>query len=783
MREYRRIPTSKQQGVLDFSFLQDAPAGKHGFLRVTKDGHFAFESGERVRFMGVNLAFSAALCTHEMADRIVPDLAQNGVNMVRFHHVDSSGEHSLLDCSGGNSQTLNEEMFDRLDYLVARLKEAGIYVHIDLHTLRTYFPDDGLTEEEAAQLTQPTKSIHWYDERIIELQKKFIKQYLGHCNPYTKMTYLEDPVVAIVQYVNENGIFWDTDSNSRTLFFETLEGRWNAWLLERYGSREGLQEAWTNADGVTAIHSHEDPSEGTVRLPSLGVWGEQRADWHASYTGPQSPPRLADSKAFMIETQKGTQRVIDAYLRELGVRCVINYSNLPNGVAELACIAEGEVTEHNNYWNHPAGGFRLPLRFHDKAMVQADPAKLEGSFARHSVGHLASGAVRNKPFVITEWNACAQTRFRTDALLQLASYAAYQDWDGILLFTYSEDGSKELATERGMFGNFAGAADPAIWAFYGLASLIFRRGLVEPAKLQLDVVYTPEDTLLNPTDYGLLVQQLSFMGGVRGIFPEDGVYRGDADVAVSSGHTPTGDYRGAKRAILHTENPWKDAAQKEAGREDWFERHREESTEAGIIGGLDAQVGRLRAMITPPAQMGVLAHNGHRAVQELLEGWGLVEEGRGWQAGEVVTDTGELRFHYGDDWFELRTDRIEAYSGFGTEGLDGRLRLEASPMTLVAAAMDGERLNRSAHILITAMGECRNSDERWAGNVLIERGGAPILYTDLQGEYLLPSIQEMLRVYGLTAEGERAEEIPVLKQADGFLLALKGYVHYEVTAP
>ena len=104
-------------------------------------------------------------------------------------------------------------------------------------------------------------------------------------------------------------------------------------------------------------------------------------------------------------------------------------------------------------------------------------------------------------------------------------------------------------------------------------------------------------------------------------------------------------------------------------------------------------------------------------------------------------------------------------------------------MTLVAAAMDGERLNRSAHILITAMGECRNSDERWAGNVLIERGGAPILYTDLQGEYLLPSIQEMLRVYGLTAEGERAEEIPVLKQADGFLLALKGYVHYEVTAP
>lgn len=781
-REYRRIPTAKQHGILDFSFLQDAPAGKHGFLSVDNAGHFEFEDGTRERFMGVNLAFSAALCTHEMADKIVPDLAQNGVNMVRFHHVDSAGDHSLLDTSAGNSQTLNEEMFDRLDYLVARLKEAGIYVHIDLHTLRTYFPNDGISAAEAEQLTQPSKSIHWYDKRIIDLQKKFISQYLGRLNPYTGLTYLEDPVVAIVQYVNENGIFWDTGTEYPSLFYDVLEARWNAWLLNRYEDRDGLRAAWTNAEGIEALHPQEDPSAGTVRMPELGIWGEARADWHAYYKGPDSPPRMADHKAFLIETQKQTQAEIHTYLRDLGCRCVINYSNLPNGVAELSCIAEGEVTEHNNYWNHPLGGFRLPLRFHDKAMVQADPSKLEGSFARHSIGHLASGAVRNKPFVITEWNACAQTAFRTDTLLQMAAYAAYQDWDGILLFTYSEDGSAELASERGMFGNFASAADPAIWAFYGLASYIFRRGLVVPATLKTDLVFTPEDVLLNPSDYGLLVQQLSFMSGVRAVFPSDGVYQGEADLAISSGHTPNGDYTHAKHALLHTENPWSDAAQKYEVREAWFARHQEGSMQETLLGTLDAKIGKRRAMINSPQGMGILAQNGHRVVQELLETWGLIDEGRGWQDGEVVTDTNEIRFNYDDDQFEVRTERLEAYSGFGTEGLDGRLQLSHAPMTLIAAAMDGHALVESKHILITAMGECRNSHERWAGRVLLERGGAPIVYSDLQGEYELLSNATAMQVFGLTDDGERAEEIPSTKTEDGFKLKLGGFVHYQVVA-
>ncbi len=47
MKQNIRISmTEANQGVLNFSHLLDAPAGKHGFVRV-KDGHFMFEDGTR----------------------------------------------------------------------------------------------------------------------------------------------------------------------------------------------------------------------------------------------------------------------------------------------------------------------------------------------------------------------------------------------------------------------------------------------------------------------------------------------------------------------------------------------------------------------------------------------------------------------------------------------------------------------------------------------------------------------------------------------------------------
>ena len=784
IRHYTRIPTTPNVGALDFSWLQDAPAGKHGFLEVTEDGHFAFEDGTPVRFMGVNLTTQAALCDRELAPRMAEDLARSGVNMVRFHHIDGRGEHSILDCSGGSSTVPNEAMLDRLDYLVNELRQRGIYIHIDLHTLRTYFPADGFTQEEVDQLTIPTKSIHWYDRRIIELQKRFIRQYLEHKNPYTGLRYVDDPAVAIVQYVNENGIFWDQNGEHPTLFYRLLDEMWNAWLLERYGSRDALAAAWTNQAGVVGLSSLEDPAEGTVVQPPLGNWGELRADWSAWQQGLDGPARLADHKRFLAETQRRTFREIEAYLRdEIGVRCVINASNLPNGPAELLCNADGDVTEHNNYWNHPIGGFRLPLAYHDQYLSEVDPRRPAQGFARFSSGALAVGTVRKKPFVVTEWNCCAQTEFRVDSLIPLVSYGCLQGWDGILLFTYTGTGGLELATERGIYANFDSAADPAIWAFFGMAAAIFRLGLVRRAEQRIEIAFSPEDWVHNPSDYGYLQQIASFVSEIRAVFPEAGVYQGDASVVLASGHTSSGDYRDAAHAIVHSDNPWRDSEQKERGREDWHELHREADMRKLRIENMDVELGSKRMIAHSPDAMGLLAHVGHSLLTDAMQHWGLLEKGRGYSDGRVVSDTGEIRFDFGRGAWTLETPQVQVFAGHASgRELDGELESQRTPMGFAIMSLDGEARSASKRLLISAMGRCGNSNARWIGRVLVDRGAAPVLYEDLRGRYRLETEHEAIVCYALSDTGERLGEQAVIAVPGGFEIELEGHVHYEIVA-
>ena len=47
MRQHLRIHKAEpNKGILDYSHLLDAPAGKHGFVE-TRNGHLYFEDGKR----------------------------------------------------------------------------------------------------------------------------------------------------------------------------------------------------------------------------------------------------------------------------------------------------------------------------------------------------------------------------------------------------------------------------------------------------------------------------------------------------------------------------------------------------------------------------------------------------------------------------------------------------------------------------------------------------------------------------------------------------------------
>ena len=74
--------------VTDMSAYLDAPAGKHGFLQVTPDGHFRFENKtETERFVGVVNVAIANFPTKTEANILAARMAKFGINLVRIHLI------------------------------------------------------------------------------------------------------------------------------------------------------------------------------------------------------------------------------------------------------------------------------------------------------------------------------------------------------------------------------------------------------------------------------------------------------------------------------------------------------------------------------------------------------------------------------------------------------------------------------------------------------------------------------------------------------------------------
>src|SRR5690349_1325362 len=120
-------------GVMSADGLIPKPAGKDGPV-VARDGHF-YCGTSRMRFWGVNIAFSGNLPTHEQADEVAARLARFGINAVRIHHADMFPFPNGL-FADNSLEKLSNEALDRLDYFIAALKAQGIYSDINLHVSR-----------------------------------------------------------------------------------------------------------------------------------------------------------------------------------------------------------------------------------------------------------------------------------------------------------------------------------------------------------------------------------------------------------------------------------------------------------------------------------------------------------------------------------------------------------------------------------------------------------------------------------------------------------------------
>lgn len=775
-------PVGKSKtGALDFSWLNDAPAGKHGFVTSQGD-QFVFEDGTPVKFFGVNLGFEAAMPEKAMAEAVAEDMYRSGANMARIHATDCTWG-GIIDYSRDTTDHFDEARLDRLDYLIHCLRQKGIYIHLDMTAGRGFKAADGFTEEELSYAAANVRAVRFFDERIIRLEKAYITRYMTHRNPYSGLTYAEDPAVAIVQYTNENSITWYQIPGTVTAFDKMLDMRFNLWLADKYGSREALKAAWTNADGVCTLQENEDPFTGTVIRPPLSSWGEPLTEWDLGPQEVRAPVRHAEFMAFLRQIEEKTFLGVYDMLRSLGYRGNINLSNYPEAALDLCMNALGDVTEKNPYWNHPIGDYVPPSRFYTEEMASIDPRQPRAVHNSHSVGIASRGRVAGKPFMITEWNATNTTPFRADALFQMAAYGAFQNWSGFTLFIYTFEGTDEGFFHKKHFDTFfTSNIDPAMWAQFGIAAAIFRLGLVKPARNRVELAVSEQDLLAQSADFWRLPMLIPFVSAFGYRFFDE-ICNSDADLVISAGNTASGDYRSAKRALVQSYNPFCDALQHQKDRENWMEMHTEADAVTEPLAGGTVKLGARRAVFDAGTSRVTLG--GDRADQVLtrvMRYFGLLTENQGWSADKVVSDTNELIYDVANGNFTVDTDKVAVFAGIsaGTHTFGGcMLQTENDRAGVAVFPLDGKAIADSAHILVYAMGRCENTDRIWEGDTMMVHGTAPIIYENVTGTLTVPGSGNAT-AWRLDPTGNREAAIPVECAADGVCIHLGGGHLYEI---
>jgi hypothetical protein len=234
--------------VTNISHWLHKPAGKFGHIRVGTDGHL-YAGTQRVRFLGVNLCFGACFPRKEDAEKIAARMAKFGINIVRFHHMDMQEFPNGIRRRGvPHTRDLDPEALDRLDYLIAQLKRNGIYVNLNLLVSRPFNAADGLPKEIEQLGWKERHIVGFFYEPCLELQKEYARKLLTHRNPYTGLTYAEDPAIAFVEINNEDGLIhaWlgGQVDNLPEVFLRELQRQWNEWLKKRYGTTEKLRKVW-----------------------------------------------------------------------------------------------------------------------------------------------------------------------------------------------------------------------------------------------------------------------------------------------------------------------------------------------------------------------------------------------------------------------------------------------------------------------------------------------------------------------------------------------------------
>jgi hypothetical protein len=448
------------QSPVDVSFLLDAPAGKHGFVRA-QGAHLVTGDGKRIRFWGVNVTDwskgSVMVPSKEDSPLWAATLARFGVNCVRFQFLDLPTPRGLIDGKRDDTRVLDLEAFDREDFFIAELERRGIYINFNLLVGRPFKAGDGVQDYQ--KIREGAKGISLYDPRIIELQKEYARQLLAHYNPYTKSEYRNDPGVAMVEINNENAL-WVGSRGPTPYYDHELTDLYNSWLKKNLSV------------------------EDRTKLREIaGVSGDDPVPLLQSRTQIETAPKerfYAESR-FFLDTQRGYWEDMRDYLtKTLGVKSLImttaDHGHTSSGYPLLLATSSFDTNDGHTYWQHD-------WENKIKAPMVNDPFN-------STVVELSRTAVAGKPYTVSEVNNPFPNDWASEGIPILAAYGNFQDWDAIIWYTFEPKSSP--ASKPYVGDAFDISLDPVKMPQLAAGALMFLRADVNVANSTVQRSYTQD---------------------------------------------------------------------------------------------------------------------------------------------------------------------------------------------------------------------------------------------------------------------------------------------------
>lgn len=498
--------------ALDCSRFIEAPAGKHGFLRV--DGErFVFEDGAPAHFFGAQLA---RIYDRETAEYVVKRLRKQGINIVRYH-----GMIGVTDPDGDRVLDYSEERFDGLDYMIHRLGQEGIYVILDVDYYLRVKPGDGIPGLPDGGKTQ---FLTFFNEPIIRLKRQRMKDIFTHLSRHNGKRYCDDPTIALIEICNEDSLFWYGVESLDEPFRGALEDLFKDWLRERYGDEEGLRAAWT-VDAKTPLADDEGlADDARMAIMAISEFREENLREH-----PEKSVRVQDQMRFLFDLERTYFTETRDFLREIGIKVPICGTNWQGGGfttrVHMKGQAELDYVDRHGYWDHPQGEGNLKwriatCRFHNLPMVKAiiaDAGEHQELGIGNLVLHKAWERVLGKPVTITEWNTCLPNEYSLEGTGLMAVYGLLQGWEAPMQFGYFSPGWSEKLGP----GSFDMLANPPQLLQFPAVATMWHRRDVREGELVGEALYGPDDLFEPVGDRKPLPWPAAWVGKVGYCFAQE----------------------------------------------------------------------------------------------------------------------------------------------------------------------------------------------------------------------------------------------------------------------